>query len=78
MPEGEGVSAYFTRTAGREAVAENTRQTPVLLQILCCLACSALSFFPQVFHSFDGREIGFSVVRGDPDVALTGDFGGDP
>ena len=74
----EGVSAYFTRTAGREAVAENTRQTPVLLQILCCLACSALSFFPQVFHSFDRREIGFSVAQGDPDVVLTGDFGGDP
>ena len=72
------MSAFFTRTAGREAVAENTRQTPVLLQILCCLACSALSFFPQVFHSFDGREIGFSVAQGDPDVALTGDFGGDP
>ena len=78
MSEEEGVSAYFTRTAGREAVAENTRQTSALLQTLCWSVRSALSFFQKVFHSFDGREIGFSVARGDPDVALTGDSGGDP
>ena len=78
MSEGEEVSAYFTRTEVQEAFAENTRQTSALLQTLCWSVRSALSFFQKVFHSFSRREIGFSVVRGDPDVALTGDSGGDP
>lgn len=55
-----------------------SQSAPDFLQTLCRSVRSALSFFQKVFHSFSRREIGFSVARGYPDVALTGDSGGDP
>lgn len=76
LPEGEGrtLAIPVPRTGGqlrkiRSRSGSFADSLPVsLIRII---------FSPQVFHSFEGREIGFSVARGDPDVALTGDFGGD-